>query len=554
MSTPIRVLIVEDSEDDTVLILRELRRGGYDTTYERVETDKAMKAALDNQTWDIIICDYSMPQFSMQAALKTLQKMGLDLPFIIVSGTIGEDVAVEAMKAGAHDYIMKDNLSRLVPAIERELREANERRKHKQTENAIRTLVKSIVGVTGQDFFDKIVSNMCEWLGSDCAFIGQIMNGGNIRALSVQLDGESICDCAYTLEGTLCESIIKEGYRIYNKGVNELFPNGCEYCSEMKAESYIGIPLRDKKSKPIGILWTASRHKLNIPTRTAEVMDIIASKAGAEIERMRAEEQLRIYNEELEKLLEERTKRIHELERQRMENEKLAITGRMAARVAHEINNPLAGIQYSFLLIKDCVPEDHKHYGYVGMIEKEIMRIASIVKQMLDLNRPLNKNHQAFNINVTIRDVIAMLKGNCEKHGVEINYNTCNELLMVPMYEDSLRQVLFNIIQNAIEASPKGGEVKVTLKDGEEYLTIMVADKGSGIPDELRSQILEPFFTTKSEISTGSLGLGLSICKGILETMGGFLSFKSGRNKGTTFTITIKMPIRVERKTEMVKP
>ncbi len=553
MSTPIRVLIVEDSEDDTVLILRELRRGGYKPTYERVETDKAMKAALDNQTWDIIICDYNLPQFSMQAALEALQKWELDLPFILVSGTVGEETAVKAMKAGVHDYIMKDRLARLVPAIERELREAKKRREHKQAENAIRTLVKSIVGVTGQDFFDSIVSNMCEWLGSDYAFIGKINDMNTVTALSMQLDRKIINDYGYTIGDGPCENVIKDGYCVYTEGVCKLFPNN-KVLSELKAEGYVGIPLRDKSSKPIGILWTVSRNKLNIPPRTAEVMDIIAAKADSEVERMRAEEQLRIYNEELEKLLEERTKRIHELERQRMENEKLAITGRMAARVAHEINNPLAGIQYSFLLIKDCVPEDHKHYGYVGMIEKEIKRIASIVKQMLDLNQPLNKRDQAFNINVTIRDVIAMLKGNCEKHGVEINYNTCNELLMVPMYEDSLRQVLFNIIQNAIEASPKGGEVKVTLKDGEEYLAIMVADNGSGISDELRSQIFEPFFTTKSEISTGGLGLGLSICKGILETMGGSLSFKSERNKGTTFAITIEMPIRVERKTEMVKP
>lgn len=542
MSTPIRVLIVEDSEDDTVLILRELRRGGYDPTYERVETGKAMKAALDNQTWDVIICDYSMPRFGVDAALELLLERGQDIPFIIVSGTIGEDVAVEAMKAGAHDYIMKDRLARLVPAIERELREAERRRNYKQAEVAIQTLVKSTVGTTGQDFFDNVVKSVCEWLGSDCAFIGKINDMNTVTTLSMQLDGKIINDYGYTIGDGPCENVTKEGYCVYTEGVCKLFPNN-KVISKMGAEGYVGTRLNDKSGKPIGILWALSRNKLNIPPRAAEVMDIIAAKAGAEIERMRAEEQLRIYNEELEKLLEERTKRIRELERQRMENEKLAITGRMAARVAHEINNPLAGIQYSFLLIKDSIPKIHKHYRYVGMIEKETKRIASIVKQMLDLSRPPEKNYQEFNINVTIRDVIAMLKGNCDKYGVEINYDTCNELLMVSIFEDSLRQVLFNIIQNAIEASPKGGEVKVTLKDGEEYLAIMVADKGSGIPDELRSQIFEPFFTTKSKISTGGLGLGLSICKGMLETMRGSLSFKSERNKGTIFTI--ELPIHV---------
>ncbi|MFQ5794929.1 MAG: HD domain-containing phosphohydrolase [Candidatus Bipolaricaulia bacterium] len=138
MGTPLRVLIVEDSEDDTELLMRELRRNGYDLVFERVDTPEAMNATLDKQSWDIVIADHAMPNFSAPAALTLLQNRGLDLPFIIVSGAISEDVAVAAMKAGAHDYIMKDNLTRLIPAIERELREAEERRERKRAEQALR--------------------------------------------------------------------------------------------------------------------------------------------------------------------------------------------------------------------------------------------------------------------------------------------------------------------------------------------------------------------------------------------------------------------------------
>ena len=138
MSTPLRVLIVEDSEDDALLILRELRRGDYDPTFERVDTPDALNAALAGQTWDVVIADYSMPRFSGLDALRLLQESRLDLPFIVVSGTIGEDVAVAAMKAGAHDYVMKDNLARLVPAVRRELREAETRLARKQAEEALR--------------------------------------------------------------------------------------------------------------------------------------------------------------------------------------------------------------------------------------------------------------------------------------------------------------------------------------------------------------------------------------------------------------------------------
>src|SRR5437867_63229 len=137
MGKAIRVLIVEDSENDSFLLARELKRGGYDLTLERVDTPGAMKAALSNRAWDIVIADFSMPQFSGTDALKMVRATGLEVPFIFVSGTIGEETAVAAMKVGAHDYIMKGNLSRLVPAVERELRDAAVRRERRRAEQRI---------------------------------------------------------------------------------------------------------------------------------------------------------------------------------------------------------------------------------------------------------------------------------------------------------------------------------------------------------------------------------------------------------------------------------
>jgi diguanylate cyclase (GGDEF)-like protein len=138
MSRPLRVLIVEDSEVDSGLLLHELRRGSYEPVYERVDTLEAMTAALNQQPWDIVLADYTLPHFSTTAALTLIEERGLDLPFIIVSDSIGEDTAVAAMKAGAHDYIIKGNLKRLIPAVERELREAEVRREHKRGEEALR--------------------------------------------------------------------------------------------------------------------------------------------------------------------------------------------------------------------------------------------------------------------------------------------------------------------------------------------------------------------------------------------------------------------------------
>jgi diguanylate cyclase (GGDEF)-like protein len=136
----LRILIVEDSEDDVELLLRELRRGGYAPEYERVETHQAMYEALSRQTWDIIISDYGMPQFNGLHALQLARQNGRDIPFIILSGTIGEEIAVETMKAGAHDYVMKGNIARLLPAIERELRDVRVRQESRKADEVIHRL------------------------------------------------------------------------------------------------------------------------------------------------------------------------------------------------------------------------------------------------------------------------------------------------------------------------------------------------------------------------------------------------------------------------------
>jgi two-component system, NarL family, sensor histidine kinase UhpB len=146
MSVPLRVLLVEDSEDDALLLMRELRRGGYDPRYERVDTAADMERALEERIWDLVIADHSMPAFSSAAALEMLKHKGfVDVPFIIVSGQIGEDAAVEAMRAGAHDYIMKDNLARLNTVIERELREAESRRDRRRAEEKYRGIFENAV-------------------------------------------------------------------------------------------------------------------------------------------------------------------------------------------------------------------------------------------------------------------------------------------------------------------------------------------------------------------------------------------------------------------------
>jgi len=157
--TTLRILIIEDSEDDAFLLAREIKRSDYDVTFKRIDTAEGMREALAKQEWDLIISDYEMPRFSVPEALELLHKSGLDIPFIIVSGVIGEEAAVDSLIAGARDFIMKSNLVRLLPAIKRELREAEIRRSKRQAEAQLKASLKE-KEVLLQEVHHRVKNNM----------------------------------------------------------------------------------------------------------------------------------------------------------------------------------------------------------------------------------------------------------------------------------------------------------------------------------------------------------------------------------------------------------
>lgn len=162
MKTPIKLLLVEDSDDDAQLILRELQRGGYEVEFERVETAGDMQSALTRQSWDLIISDYSLPQFNAPAALALLQDMEIDLPFIIASGTIGEETAISALKAGAHDFVIKGNLARLIPAIQREMRDSKIRNEHSQRERELEAIAAVGAALRKAKTLDEMLSHLLD--------------------------------------------------------------------------------------------------------------------------------------------------------------------------------------------------------------------------------------------------------------------------------------------------------------------------------------------------------------------------------------------------------
>jgi two-component system cell cycle sensor histidine kinase/response regulator CckA len=172
MGTPLRVLMIEDSEDDAALLLRELRRGSYEVEYERVDLPDTLKSALDTKDWDLVVSDFSMPHFSGRDALRILRAKGSDVPFIFVSGTMGEETAVAALQNGAQDYLMKTNLKRLVPAVQRALQEAEDRRKRRQMEQQVQQLQKfeaigKLAGGIAHDF-NNVIGAILGWAEMGC--------------------------------------------------------------------------------------------------------------------------------------------------------------------------------------------------------------------------------------------------------------------------------------------------------------------------------------------------------------------------------------------------
>src|SRR5436309_4128240 len=228
-----------------------------------------------------------------------------------------------------------------------------------------------------------------------------------------------------------------------------------------------------------------------------------------------------------------------EEEERRMQVEKLAALGQVAAGVAHEINNPLAVIKSAFLFLKDTIAPGHPYSQYVSMIDREIQRISDIVGQMYQLYRPDPAEPRPIDLEAALRDVSQIMAGLLRQHGLSLTTEIAPDLPPVRLPQRDLTQVLCNLIRNAIEASRPASEIRISVTHDEESVSIAVAVRGHGIPAEVLPHMFDPFFTTKMGSTQGGMGLGLSVSRSLVQAMGGRIEVQTAVGRGATFIVVL---------------
>lgn len=295
MNSHLRVLLVEDSEDDAQLLLREIKRGGYEIEFERIETAQAMKEALSQRVWDVIICDYSLPQFGAPQALATLKESGQDLPFIIVSGTIGEESAVSALKAGAHDFIVKGSMARLIPAIQRELKEASVRHERQQREGELEAIALINATMRSANTLDEMLPRLLDQtlklIGTQSGSIWLYDPSNESVNRTIQRGWAENLTASVRPGEDIPGIVVKTGEALISK----------EFRSDMRVPEYdrermpkgiggVCVPLPSNENV-IGALWVNVEFPREITMGELRILNALAEIGGNTIQRMRLHEQ-----------------------------------------------------------------------------------------------------------------------------------------------------------------------------------------------------------------------------------------------------------------------
>jgi PAS domain S-box-containing protein len=496
MNPPLRVLLVEDSEADAELLARDLKRAGFDVTWERVQSATDLETALDRGRWDIVVGDNSMPGFSGTEALSLVRARGLDIPFIFVSGTMGEDLAARALEAGAGDALAKDNLRRLIPVIRRELREAEERRGRRQTEAALRASEASYATLVEKAPLGIYRSTPAGRFLSANPALARILGYGSVdEVLALNMTRDVYAD-----PDERRRLIEQDTYteRVYDE-------------LEATWKKKDGTPIR------VQLSVRASRDATGqVEYYEAFVRDITSQR---------------------------------QLEAQLAQAQKMEAIGRLAGGVAHDFNNLLTVIlSYSDLLLED-LPKDAGSRDDIEQIRKAAQGASELTRQLLAFSRQQVLQPKIVDLNAAITGIEKLL-ARVLREDIQLRCTLAPDTGTVKVDPGQLEQVIMNLAVNARDAMPNGG--RLTIETGNvdldqtyvrahpvaapgRYVMLAVTDTGVGIDTATQARIFEPFFTTK-DAGKGT-GLGLATVQGIVQQSGGFIWLYSEPNHGTCFKV-----------------
>jgi two-component system cell cycle sensor histidine kinase/response regulator CckA len=502
VDTLLRVLIVEDSVADTKLLVSELERGGYRVVYERVQSAPALQDALARSAWDVVVSDYDLPMFSGVAALGIVQGTGLDVPFIIVSGTITEDVAVSALKAGAHDFLAKGRLARLIPAIERERREVVARRDRAHAEEALRRSEASYRSLVDGAVFG----------------IYQATSQGHF----VRVNPALVVMLGYDVP----EDLLRVGWAAVH--------DDPDVAAALIGRIYESASLAGEE-----VIW-----------RRKDGHHIRVRLSGRLIEEPHTRRSLS------EVMVEDITEQ-HRLQEQLRQAQKMEAIGQLAGGVAHDFNNMLAIILgYSEMLTEQIGPDKP-----IGQDLREIRvaaeRAAALTKQLLAFSRKQVFSLVPVDVSQVVRSVERMLQRLLGER-IKVTTRLANDLVSVMADVAQLEHLLINLSVNARDAMPGGGvlmfstanvTLDATFTQAHPGATIgphamvSVTDTGIGMSPDVQARIFEPFFTTKE--SARGTGLGLAAAYGTVKQLGGYIGVYSQLGLGATFSVYFPKAIRV---------
>jgi PAS domain S-box-containing protein len=500
---PLQLLVAEDSEDDFEILLRELRKGGFAVSAERVKSSAELDAAL-SRPWDLLISDWIMPGFGGPQVLEAIAARGLDLACIIVSGTPGEEPAVEALRAGALDFLSKDKPRRIVPAIHRALREAADRRARVRFERELRFSEERYR--TGFELAPEAL-------------------------LAYDLDLQVILDA--NAKATALFQCSRDDLR--SSALHRLSPDRQldGHTSEDAMARYIGRALTGESPM---FRWLFEVAGEVIPTEVRIINLATVGRSVAQIsvidlrERLRADEIRRRSAE-----LETQNRRIQEASRLKSE---------FLANMSHELRTPLnAIIGFAELLYDGQVdPQSPAHKEFLGDILTSGRHLLGLINDVLDLARveagKLEFRPEAVEVARLVGEVVAILRTTAAQKQIRMETELDARITDLTIDPARLKQVAYNYLSNALKFTPVGGRVTLRVKpDGIDCFRLEVEDTGIGIaPDDLGR-----LFVEFQQLEAGAAkrhqgtGLGLALTRRLVESQGGSVGVESSIGKGSTF-------------------